>query len=342
MSLATVASVIGIGSGIKNLTGGSGGSSNAYVPTGQGGADSSWQQFMQQMQQLIGQNTGDTNPVLQQAFQKMLGIDTSGVTAAGQTAGQGDWHNYDLSNLYSQMMRDQAGQAFGSADQLKSTGNQVWQTAQDPQKALQTQLQQQVTDASRAGTSARGIGMGGESAGIENKAVSDFLINWQNQQLQRQLAGGQGQAGMYDAAGRQGQLGNANLVGSMNFGALAPQYAMQAGMDPFQANMTAAQLPFQATGAYQQGVNNNLSQYGGAMAQIMPYLNFGQTASNNAFGQQQYGLNNLAWGANQLGKSSLPDWLNSYFSPAQPGAGTGAGGGGTSSGFFPFGGDGGP
>jgi len=70
-----------------------------------------------------------------------------------------------------------------------AAGQNTYNTALDPQQQLQDRTQQRVVDASRAGSSARGLAMSPYSAGIENEAVKNFNIDWQNQQLNRQVAG---------------------------------------------------------------------------------------------------------------------------------------------------------
>lgn len=100
----------------------------------------------------------------------------------------------------------------GDPTTLFNAGNQVWQTAQDPRNELYARTLQQTQDASRAATSARGIGMSPVAAGIENDATRNFNIDWQNAQLGRQVAGA-------------GALGNAYAQGTGRQGAQAGQSA---------------------------------------------------------------------------------------------------------------------
>lgn len=106
---------------------------------------------------------------------------------------------------------------------LWQAGQQTYQTSLDPQRALYAQTAQQIQDQSRAADSARGIGMGGVSAGNENDAMRKFNIDWQNAQLGRQVqgtdafarAGGVGaQSGIANAAQQfaQNQTGLNNLT----------------------------------------------------------------------------------------------------------------------------------
>ena len=155
MSLATVAAVVGIGAGINCSTGGSltggGGQrrSATYVPTGLGQADTTFQQFLQSLGKNVGSESSTVQPGLQSGY------------AATQPGGQfGNLAQHSPTRATAQ----QGGQTANQGA-LTGAGNQVYQTALDPQNQLRSQLQQQVTDASRAGTSTRGIGMGRKQPG---------------------------------------------------------------------------------------------------------------------------------------------------------------------------------
>lgn len=299
--LGLVGPALGIAKGAKDLAGNAG--TKAYVPKGLGAADTTFQNVLQQ---LAGGSSGAASaitPQLAAAFQAMLGIPTSGLTGAGAQAGQ----------MYGALapQAQQAGQYLTNQGMdVGNAGRQVWQTSLDPQNELRNMLQQQVVDASRAGTSARGIGMGGESAGIENKAVNDFLLNWNNQQLQRQLAGLGGYAGASNQAGR-------DIAGGLGAGQLGADYSLQSGQVPFQTSAAAAGFPFQAAGMYNTALGGTNQNLGGVLSAIIPYLNQGQGATQQGYFQGQVGLNNLTTG---LGKAG--DWLANAFG--------GGGGGGNS------------
>ena len=291
MSLATVASVIGIGAGglslFNGLRGGGGqqgGSSNAstYVPTGLGSADQTWQQVLQQLTGGAGGLAGVANPAILQAFNRMMGIDTGPLVNAGRNSGD---YLFNLAGNQDAMHNNLVNQG----NQAGAAGTQLWQTALDPQNALRNQLQQQVTDASRAGTTARGIGMSPQAAGIENQDVSNFLINWQNQQLGRQIAAAQGMGQAYDQAGR-------DYTGGSNLATSAAGNLLQSQLTPYQIQQMAYGSPLQyaqqAAGA-QGGIDQQL---GGVLSAIIPYLNSGQGATSQLFGQNQANLSNTMSG----------------------------------------------
>lgn len=104
---------------------------------------------------------------------------------------------------------------------IGQAGQQTYLTALDPQQALYNRTLQQVQDQSRAADSARGLAMSPYSAGLENQATRDFNIDWQNQQLQRQIQALQGFSGAGNVAANAGIANNAqafmqNQVGLNN------------------------------------------------------------------------------------------------------------------------------
>lgn len=314
--LGPIASVIGIGSGISTMAG----NKNTYVPKGLGQADQQFQDMLTQLVQSVQAQGGQLTPELQQAFQQYLNVDPSGMTAAANRAGDLYGGLVGDAQQAQQFMGQQAGVTAGAQQNLLNAGNQLYQTSLDPQNALRQQLQQQITDASRAGTSSRGIGMSGEAAGIENKAVTDFLMNWQNQQLQRQATGVQGLSGASNAAATQNAQTGQNVQAGLGFGQAAPAFAQAAGQTPYDAQIAAAQQPFNAANQYSGALNQGVNQpFAASMAQIIPYLNAGTGASNQAFNQNQIGLNNLSTGLGQLAKSP---WLQNIFSSQSPGSGS--------------------
>ncbi|MGH3967666.1 MAG: hypothetical protein ACRDTV_05995, partial [Mycobacterium sp.] len=156
--LSTIADVIGIASGANTLFGkggSSGGSPGTYIPTDRPGADTNWQQLLAQIMGNIGGEQGTVAPSIAYGF-------------AGTQPGAQWGYLPTLFQEFGNQYGDQAAQSSANQTPLLQAGNAIWNTALDPENALRNQLQQQVTDASRAGTSARGIGMGGEAAGIEN------------------------------------------------------------------------------------------------------------------------------------------------------------------------------
>ena len=309
---------------MQSGTGGGVSGSNTYVPTGQPGADQGWQAMLQQMLGGASDASSAISPELLKSFESLMGIDTSGLTQAGNAAGAASGVIAgDYSSKQAQMQQ-QAVQDFAAQQRLQTAGDQLWNTAQDPQNALAAKMQQQVTDASRAGTSARGIGMSGNAAGVENQAVGDFLMNWQNQQLQRQATGLQGMQGAYGQGNALGQAGNASIAGSADLSSMIPQLLMMSGQLPYGANVQAAGAPMQYGNMYAnaQGTTNNLNS--SIMSQIIPYLYQGMGATGQQFGQNQTNLNNQTSAIQQMmklfggGSGGGLSGLSSLFGGGQP------------------------
>lgn len=140
----------------------------------------------------------------------------AGGAGAGAGAGQGGGFNLGQllpllgigSGLNTMFNRQQAVDP-ARVDSLWQAGQNTYNLSRDPQNQLHDFLQQQTVDNSRAGTSARGIGMSGNSAGIENDATRNFNMDWQNQQLARQAQGTQAFAGAGQGAAQAGLANNA-------------------------------------------------------------------------------------------------------------------------------------
>lgn len=88
-----------------------------------------------------------------------------------------------------------------SAQPFLDYAEQVQTLALDPRGEIREREQQRLQEQTRAGLSSRGLNLSGAGAGIEAQAMSDFGLDWQNQQLARagqgaqqlQLLGGLGQ-----------------------------------------------------------------------------------------------------------------------------------------------------
>ena len=188
------------------------------------------------------------------------------------------------------------GGLYGMAGGLNQMGGQIANTAFDPQSALYARTAQQTQDQTRAGLEARGVDNTPYGAGIEGQNMNNFNIDWQNQQLQRQIAGGGAAGGLAQEAG--GLMGQG---AGMQSGA-AGQFLQASGM-PYGTS--------QAIGQGQLGTLNTLGQFGQQGSQIpqqqvQDYLNYlgwgtGQqgTANQGQLGLGNFGLNQAQQGFNQ-------------------------------------------
>jgi len=247
---------------------------------------------------LIGSATSSSGPAPQQyntwqpGNQNLNNFNNSFTSTVGNNLAQGSaaapgWQQY-LSQLTTnpyqggaQAASGQAGQAYtnagnsaiGNAGTLNAAGNQLYQTAFDPQSALYNRTYQQTMDQVNANEAARGITNSGYGADLANQASSNFNIDWQNQQLQRQLQGVQGASSAFANAGQEGTTG----AQSLNLGGQTPLNTYNSGVSALG----------QGLGTYGAGTN---AQNQNALAQIMQYLQLGANQSN-----AQGGFNNQYW-----------------------------------------------
>ena len=206
----------------------------------------------------------------------------------------------------------------GVGQSLVPYAQQIGQTAFDPQNALYARTLQQLQDQMRAGQSARGIATTPYGAGLENQGLSNFNIDWQNQQLQRQLAGGQGMGSL------TGQAGNLIGGGQQMISGAPGQYLAASGY-PFATQQTIGQA---GTGALSSLLGAGGQAQGLAQTPIqdyMAYLGIGNQAGGVAnqagllglrqaemdFGQNQTLGGGLGAGLAGLAKPSNWNWLQS-------------------------------
>lgn len=209
-------------------------------------------------------------------------------------------------------MYDVGSGLYGQGSNLFGLGNQIANTAFDPQHALYAQQQQLMQDQARANASAAGLGTSGVGVAATDWANNNFNINWQNQQLQRQIAGGQAASGLYgQGAGiQQTGAGIQNMGAGLQAGAAplfmqSAAYPWMAGQQVGQANLgtlgtlgqmgiQAAQIPGQQIAGWQnalQGMGALQNQsFNQNQQQFMDAYNQNQAMFHNqmALQQQQY------------------------------------------------------
>lgn len=221
-------------------------------------------------------------------------------TVAGLNNNPGTAQFFSGANTAGAMGMNAANQAAGGGDYLQMLAHALGTQAFDPQNALYGRTQQQLQEQVRAGNEARGINSTPYGAGIENKAMGDFNIDWQNNLLQRMIGGG----------GAAGNLMNSGV----NLSGMAPGMAYTAGQFPYQA--------FNTVGQGQMGNLDRLAQAGinsqtipnQSIAQWLSYIGAGNTANGvsnqNAAvaGQNQ----NLGFMQNQMIGNQLGQSVNGF------------------------------
>lgn len=295
-------------------SGGSGGGGPSYyVPTGLNTADQTWQGLLGGMDWLYN-NTGLQQYGLRSLWNGLSANDqyAPGYQSAANTAGA---EYGDLANL----LKSQSTGYQNTQQGLLNAGQNVYNLGLDPQNALYSKLQQQTTDQANAVNSMYGLGSSGAGAGMTDQALTNFNINWQNNQLGRAMQGLQGMTSADQLAGQYGQAAQAAS-------AAVPGATMQSGQLPYSTAQSIAAAPGQLAGQYGQFLNQNV--YGpaeGIMGTIIPYMNYGQGAQavpyQNAYNQAQSmggaaynGINNAF--NNPQFQSSVGNAFSNYFNPA--------------------------
>jgi hypothetical protein len=250
--------------------GGGGQQSSGYVPMGLAGADTGWQANMAAEQNLIGQASGQAQPGFLQTLQQQQGMNYNPYLQASQQAGQ----------EYGAL----GGMAAGGAQNMYGAANRIGQTAFDPQNQLFGRMQQQLGEQVNVGQAQRGLGTSAAGGAEYNQAMSNLDIDWQNQQLQRQMQGAQAMAGAQQAGGQQG--------------AAAGNFMQQAGQVPMQAQQYVAGQPAAAAAEYAKNMGGLQSMYGTAMGEAGSYMGQGIGASQH---QAQFGADQNAATANLFG-----------------------------------------
>jgi hypothetical protein len=127
-------------------------------------------------------NIANANTIGQPTFQLNQGANALLTNQSAPTVGQ------DILNASMYQVGPSTGQATIDANTLTNYGNSILNTGFDPQNALYNQLQNQVSQQAQAANAAAGLGGSAYGASNTGNTLSNFDINWQNQQLARQQA----------------------------------------------------------------------------------------------------------------------------------------------------------
>lgn len=132
----------------------------------------------------------------------------------------------------------------------------------DSNKALYGRTLQQVTDQTRSGEASRGLAGTPYGAAAEGNALSNFNIDWQNQQLQRE------QSGLASAGNTYGQLIQGGATAAQPAEAALQGYA--SGFNTAsQASTSDLNRQQQAQEAQSQASQQGLQQIGGLATSII-------------------------------------------------------------------------
>ncbi|WP_146075188.1 hypothetical protein [Burkholderia anthinoferrum] len=308
-AVGAVGSVVGglVSGGSSPST--SGGGPSYYVPTGLGTADTTWQNLLSGINGAYG--SSNLNQYGQQSLQEGINANNYYRDPYQNAAGTaGAWYR-DLAGQMAQYGHEN----IATQNSLLNAGMGVYNMGLDPQNALYNRTHQQVLDQSNAVNSMYGLGSSGAGAGLTNQALSNFNIDWQNNQLQRAAQGLQAYSGAANTAGRFGELGTSQL-GS------APGYMLAGGSTPYNVAQSIASTPGSLGNTYGSFLNQNI--YGpaeGIMGSIIPYMNYGQGAQAVPYQSQAQGAGALGSMVSQgisglFNNQQVQNGISNFFSPA--------------------------
>jgi hypothetical protein len=249
-----------------------------YQPTGQAGADQSFQAGVTGQQGAV--------PQANQAVQNLYNNPGAPGAQWGANVAGG--------------MGEAAGMSqFGQGQNLTNTGNslvpyaqQALQTGFDPMGDVYKQQFQQNTDQTRALMEARGIDSTPYGAGVESQSNLNFNNAWEQNALQRQQTGGQTATNLMNT-------GASDITQGANLSGQGAGTFMTGAQMPYNTNQTIGGNQLAALGQGQAIQQTPLQNW-------MQYLQLGQGASGVATNQQNANVNqnNVAFNQNQqLGKN---------------------------------------
>src|SRR5215469_11536894 len=302
---------------------------NPYAGAAQGVANLVSQQMPQAVNEQAWGGILAQNALNNLGFQTQLGNNAFN-PLFGQTV-----TNLQNNPYYSQALggaQQAAGIGGTGANQMVGAANAVLGTGFDPQSALFNQGRQQTLDAANAANAAAGLGASPYGASNTAQALSNYGINWQNQQLGRQTQALNAAAPQFTNAanlaassaalpsnvytGQQNQIlqalqaqNQAGIGGAGAMGGLLTSSgqglgqgaglqdtglseANMVGQLPYQTSVGQAQIAQNAITPFINQGNQLYTQPEQALQNILPYLNLGQAAS----AQGQIGAANQAAG----------------------------------------------
>jgi hypothetical protein len=206
-----------------------------------------------------------------------------------------------------------ANQLYGQMGRIPGLEDQLIQSAFDPQSPLYNYLQSQNANQVNADLAARGLSMSGAGAQIAAQQNQLFNQNWQNNLLNRQLAGVRGIGALDQSAGQLGAAGSRMGMQGVNL-------MNQSAAMPYQTQMNSANSLLGMMNSFgQMGQQANVP----TQQQISDYNAYQGLGSPSAQLGQQNQLNQASQGFGATIAAPLSNAIGGMFS------GLGLGGGGT-------------
>jgi hypothetical protein len=258
--------------------------------------------------QTLGQNYNlaqQGNPYTQNILQNPY---ASGYqSAAGQAGG--------LYGQLSPLASGASGALYGAGNAALGAGQQILQAGFDPQRQLYSQVQNQNSQQNLAGLANLGVAATPYGAGVAGQENTNFNLDWQNNQLQREATAAQAYGGLnttaqndFSAGGQQGQLGAdaALMAGQLPYatsigidrnalGALGTQQGLEST-----AQLGAANYLQSSFGAQQQSWQDQMQQNQSMWGGIGSLLGLGVDAFGGGGSSGGGWLQSLFGGGNQM------------------------------------------
>lgn len=345
-------------------SGATGSRASVYTPTAQGSADALYQSLLNPAipntlgNQAInpGATPGGQAYATSQPYVSSFVLNNPGMTSylaganqAGDlgtaAAGYAQPAAANLFNLgnslsgqipnYQNQFQALAGQDTGMAGQLRGLTNPLIASAFDPQNALYNRQLNQMQQQIAAQNAASGVGGTPYGAGVANQGLSNFNIDWQNNLLNRMLAGAQGVGALDTGAGQlygaAGNLVNQGANVAQNLASTAGnlygqgQGQLGSGISNLLGGTGAGYGAYNTIGNNVLGAEGSLANLGNnqyllpqqVMQDLQSYLGLGQAASQISGNLGQMGQNQLGTAASGFG-SLLGSGLG-LGSPSNPG-----------------------
>jgi hypothetical protein len=203
----------------------------------------------------------------------------------------------DAAKRSGQAYNKAGNQAGAGAKLLMKDARGIYNSSFDPRSELYNQLQNQNVDQSNVLNSMYGLQSSPYGAGVAGEHLNNFNVDWQNQQLQRQIAG----------AGAIGQ----NVSGAQNLRLGGAQDYLKSGLVPYSAYTGAIGDMNNAINGYMQGANAGNVPTQMAIGDWLQYLGMGNAnAATNlaAFNQNNANTANTAAALYPMFNSAFQSW----------------------------------
>jgi hypothetical protein len=244
-----------------------------YIPNNQPGIDTAYNDLFTQLQTGANGLVDFGIPAIYNYANNIQNNPYSANALSGAIQGSDFATNQQIPQL-----QGAANNLTGAAQSTLPYANQALQAGFDPQNALYNRTQQQVQDQANAINAMYGLSSSPYGAGVANQAMSNFNIDWQNQQLARQGQGAQ-------TAGNIAQTAAGEYGAGLGYLGQIPGTMTGASVIPYSTYNTLQSQPMSAISNAANVAQQLYNPTTAAMGSALGYLGTGINASaafNNA------------------------------------------------------------